>query len=575
MHNARSLYSILLLLPLVVVSCKDYDESIPASEPTIKVAMTFDDGSRSTRMTAAETQATNGSFIGVEAIYAIPFDVQRAIVSTDRRIDTGNAWLLNGIGKNDGTSANVYKTTTSRHKLYLPFTKIMGTASYLTYAMASEQENGKIKGMDAESFAVDAAPTPASLNFDPVPFTESATQTQLDKAAAIASYLTRIANAPGWATSTEYADVRNAFLGLHAAASTDVAATVAGLYSYFAAKDPDHDAVAAVVLDRISEKATVSGEGFAMTATLSEDISDFPSDMGLPDGAAAILWNSSENKFETTAMNYNLGMLQNDETTLLVTPMNQFVHPLPLVYRNNSLIYTSNESEKEHYADNVGWNTILSYYGTQPGVVMFRTKSVAIKDQLNYAVARLETTVQATAATLKDRNGTSFTLGTATFPITGILVGGQKSVDFEFKPKADSKTYVVYDSAMPDGLALTNAEEPTAIHTLLFECEAASTDNIFIPFAIEFQNDSGKEFYGINGDMIPNGAKFYLAGKIDMSDKIGQKAFVQDCVTKLSCTVSSLENAYNVIPDLRDTNVKIGLTILPWIVPTPSTTELF
>ncbi len=572
MYNVRSILSISLLLPIVVAGCKDYyDESSLGYEPTIRVAMTFDDGTHATRMTAEETQATNGSFVGVDAVYAIPFAVQGVIKSTDRRIDTDEEWLLNGISTTDGTAQNVYKTSTSRHKLYIPFTKIMGTASYLTYAMASEQTNGKIKGMDEASFAVNAAPTPASLNFDPVAFTESATSAQVAKAASIANYLTSIANATGWAASAEYADVRNAFLGLHAAASTDVAATVAGLYSYFADKT---DAVATAVKSAITAQATIEGTGLAMTSTLADRLSNFPSEMGLPDGAAAVLWNSSENKFETNATNYNLGMLQNDETTLLVTQMNHFVHPLPLVYRNNSVIYTSNEEEKEHYADNVGWTDILNYYSTQPGVVMFRTKSVAMKDQLNYAVARLEATVKATAASLKDKNGTSFTLAATTFPITGILIGGQKSVDFEFHPNASSDNYVVYDSAMPTGIALTSSES-AAIHTLLFECEEASTNNLFVPFAIEFRNDSGKEFYGVNGNMIPNGAKFYLAGKIDMSEKIGQKTFLQDCVTKLSCEVSSLENAYNVIPDLRDTNVKIGLTILPWIVPTPSTTELF
>ena len=50
MYNVRSILSISLLLPIVVAGCKDYyDESSLGYEPTIRVAMTFDDGTHATK----------------------------------------------------------------------------------------------------------------------------------------------------------------------------------------------------------------------------------------------------------------------------------------------------------------------------------------------------------------------------------------------------------------------------------------------------------------------------------------------------------------------------------------------
>jgi hypothetical protein len=49
--------------------------------------------------------------------------------------------------------------------------------------------------------------------------------------------------------------------------------------------------------------------------------------------------------------------------------------------------------------------------------------------------------------------------------------------------------------------------------------------------------------------------------------------FKQDCVTKVDVTVKSLKNAYYIIPDLRDPQLKVGLTVSDWIMSTPSGTQ--
>ena len=583
-----------LLCLMTLTSCYDYQDELYSErelamqrlQGEVKLAMTFNDNKATTRMTATETQATEGAFLGVTQIYAIPFapaeGENKPVAGTDTRLDRmiglGPILSTDGIGQYVyNTDPNESNVSLSRSKLYFAYPKLLGTTAYLAYAVGSgdSQTHGRLAGLDDETMST--VEQPKDFSFEPVSFYASATDAQKAKGQALADYLTSIANVNNgnWG---DYADVRTAFLGLHAAASIDVAATVAGLYSYCETKN---DLLASAIKSAITNnnKATISGTGFAITATLSDDLSNFPSELGLPDGAAAILGDENEKEFVTSTTNYNLGMLQTSTSTLLVTPLDHFVYPMPLVYRTNSPVVTSELDESEHYLNGVTWASIISNYDDGYRVHL-ATQSVAIKEQLNYAVARLETYVRAETSTLVDKQGNEVELTNTTFPVTGILVGGQKKVDFEFHPdEDDTDYYVVYDATIPTGLALTTTafDNQTAVHTLLLESEESSTDKQKVPVAIEFRNDSGREFYGVDGNMVPKGAKFYLAGQIDMSgeDFSGERAFTQDYVATLKCTVTSLENAYNVIPDLRDTRLKIGLTVLPWIVSTPSNTELF
>ncbi len=577
---------------MTFASCYDYEEQVFTDQVQangeVKLAMTFSDNN-ATRMTATETQATNGAFLGVTQIYAIPFapaeGINNPVAGTDTRLDL--VMDLGSILSTDGNAQYVYNTDPegtnvwlSRSKLYMAYPKLIGTTAFLAYAIGSgdSQTHGRIGGMDETTMG--NVTQPQNFSFTPVSYYASATDAEKAKGQALADYLTSIANATGWAASDDYADVRADFLTLHAAASIDVAGTVAGLYSYFETKT---DAVAVAIKNAITAKATISGTGYDITATLDASLLNFPSAMGLPDGAAALAWDAETNKFVTSATNYNLGMLQTSSSTFLITALDHFVYPMPLIYRTNSPVVTSNADVSALYQDGVTWEYITSNH-TDGKRISGLTQSAAIEEQFNYAVARLETYVRADASTLIDQQGNQLSLTNSSsqpsFPITGILVGGQKKVDFEFHPdEDDADYYVVYDATIPTGLALntTAFANQTAVHTLLLESETSTTDKQKVPVAIEFRNDSGHEFYGVDGNMVPKNAKFYLAGQIDMSGEgfIGKRAFTQDLVSKLHCTVTMLNNAYNVIPDLRDTRLKIGLTVLPWIVPTPSNIELF
>ena len=155
--------------------------------------------------------------------------------------------------------------------------------------------------------------------------------------------------------------------------------------------------------------------------------------------------------------------------------------------------------------------------------------------------------------------------------MTGVLIGNQKTVGFDFKPLADdAKTWTIYDSSHGEGADAAavkkgsgNPATPTA-YTLALETEGATSDPYeTVNFAIELVNNSGDDFKGADG-IVPAGGKFYLVGSLT-SDADHNKVFEQDHKTIAYVTINSLKSAYNTIPDLRSPKLEIGLAVdLQW-----------
>ena len=86
-------------------------------------------------------------------------------------------------------------------------------------------------------------------------------------------------------------------------------------------------------------------------------------------------------------------------------------------------------------------------------------------------------------------------------------------------------------------------------------------------FALEFRND-GEDFYGVDGNIIPKGGTFYLVGSLSNykeESKVTDYVFEQDHNTIANITIKSLKNAYNTVPDLRKTQLELGLYVdLTW-----------
>ena len=221
----------------------------------------------------------------------------------------------------------------------------------------------------------------------------------------------------------------------------------------------------------------------------------------------------------------------------------------------------------------------------ESATVQSTTRSIAIRDEVQYAVGRLDVTVKSNngATTLKDNSNVDIALGTngANFPIKGILVGNQKAVKYNFETNPSAAAKTIYDSQMPDGATLYPGSSPTVkTHTLVLQTVDATSDddqNANVRIAIEFENAGTQIIVGKDNELIYPGTRFYLIGTLkpnlnttqkystDANAAVIKKAFVQDYITTANFTVESFKNAYHTLPDLRTPSLEIGLSVdLTW-----------
>lgn len=145
------------------------------------------------------------------------------------------------------------------------------------------------------------------------------------------------------------------------------------------------------------------------------------------------------------------------------------------------------------------------------------TRSIAINDAINYGVGRLDLQIICGAERLPDskddgHNSSVVDVPDAGFTVTGVLIGGQGEVGWNFVP-ASAGTKTIYDKTMPSGMVADYATAftgATTNYTLAFETVASKDVNV----AIELVNNSGQDFYGKGGEIVPNEGKFYLVGTL-------------------------------------------------------------
>jgi hypothetical protein len=244
-----------------------------------------------------------------------------------------------------------------------------------------------------------------------------------------------------------------------------------------------------------------------------------------------------------------------------------FTYPAQLWYYVNSTIKTSNVSQQTAYASTTNsWDDILALH-TAPTNVNSLTRAVAIKDKIQYAVARFDVTVKLDAASLADRSQEAVGIATAVdasagFPVTAVLVGGQQSVNFDFTSTAAGPELTIYDKTMTDGDMKATTAASSVNHTLVLE---NGTQNVRV--AVEMVNTTGVDFYGANDQLIPAGGKFYVVAELvaAQATKTAGHVFKQDYTTTANLTLKNLKTAYNTIPDLRTPKLELGFSVdLSW-----------
>ena len=304
--------------------------------------------------------------------------------------------------------------------------------------------------------------------------------------------------------------------------------------------------------------ATATSEGGLKTAISNAieaalaSIADctYPQNVGLPDGAAQVKWTGAAFDYIKSS---NVG-------SLAYTSMANFVYPASLYYMANTDIKTADTRLSDRYSTN--WETCLGLY-SGVGKVTATTQSVALVEPVKYAVGRFDVAAKFSASSINDNVGESIAV-TAGNGITldGILIGGQKNADWQFAPLASSEKYTIYDASVTSTkLGTADIASKIMAQSLALPTAAATPVN----FALELTNNTGNEFTGIDG-IVPAGAKFYLVGQlVPQAEKAGNQVFAKAYNTKANVTISSLAHAYNCIPDLKNPELELGLSVnLEW-----------
>lgn len=287
----------------------------------------------------------------------------------------------------------------------------------------------------------------------------------------------------------------------------------------------------------------------AAISTFSESLAaigmSFPASYGIPEGSIGFWWNGKA-----------FIRLINSVNIALVNPAS-YCYPPSLWYYANSPIKTSiAEDVRSAYTQEVeDWGEILNRY--QDGdVVNGFTQAVAIVDKLQYGVALLE-------LSLKEPGSEAASL-IAGCPLTGIIIGDQKDVDYRFLP-AQGESRFIYDNTIT-GLSI--GETGQIALALALQTEEGRD----VHFALEFRNTTGNTRHGQQIDILP-WCKFYLAGVLKAPSS--GSVFTKDQKTIVNVKVDGLKNAYNTVPDLRSPQLEIGVvTEMKWSQITPQSLVL-
>ena len=519
----------------------------------------------STRMTNAIVQGDGQPYRGIDLLKIVPFAVNRKITATDM------PKLFQIVGGGE-------KPVETRPYYYFNNCTLMsGVASFLSYGRAPRitPENKAANGSIVETFPADMAPKDIRFSL------ESISQRTMNAIAiSLAEYMTSIANAEAnaiaWkqtSNTTLQLMYKNFINQIGTSSNGEILpGSAADIYAFAQALKHDLQALSLSETNDIALRDAI----ISKIDTYNSSWNGFPASIGLPDGAVVIRWVEANQEFEPQLAYTSFADING---------IDRFAYPAELYYYGNSLINTSSlDNRKASYTDQE-WNAVLATYEHAPGVVTSSTKAVAVIDPLQYGVAHLQIALKMTGTSeLEDARGINVPVGDTNFPLTGIIVGGQLPVGFDFSPNTSYPVYsegdvkFIYDSQVKTNgesgdkyfylSATEDAEKVT--NTLVLQ----SYDHQKVPVLLEFINNSGVDFKGQDG-IVYQGTKFYLAGEVDPADGTGADAstvgrvFTQDHTTTLNMKVTSLAKAYNVVPNLLSPRLELGIQLVLWTSTTP------
>ena len=355
----------------------------------------------------------------------------------------------------------------------------------------------------------------------------------------------------------------------------------------------------------------------------STNIGQFPDQFDLPQGSTHTKFDDTKKTFYYVE-DYNSSAVGGGSFTV-----DDYYYPAELCYFGNSPIRVSDTEHVENdYPISVSlWNTDATTSWPTDwsiGHVQSSTRSVAMKNDINYGTSLLKTTISYSATTLNDNNhaiqerdysidepDNTINVDGTSFKLVGIIIGDQwPKVGWNFLPKTTDpgntnyrKGYV-YDRnitnngviPLPGSGSVPITSDPN--YTMVFDnyvdltSDDTSNKQPKVYIALELQNNSGVDFFG-KDNLITKGSNFYLIGELDPTGKEGPalpewhalppytfagtyngeanktvpRVFIQDHMTTANFKIgtNSLKHAYLTVPDLRSGAVTLGLSVdLEW-----------
>jgi hypothetical protein len=332
-----------------------------------------------------------------------------------------------------------------------------------------------------------------------------------------------------------------------------------------------------------------------------DDLQGFPGSFGLPVGVALLKQNSDDKSFaykNTTADTDNSLLGQSGNVSA-----DKYMYPAELLYFDNSALRVNDAEKKEDdYPNGVNpWNTGSWTGWTANGTVSSSTKSVAVMNNINYGVAMLQTKVgfktldtgkkyvdNRKAISPQEENQSFEQADLAGLTLTGVLIGNQyNQVGWNYLATSSATSdYIIYDKSVP-----ANSTVPTPAdkvnYTLVFDNYTSGTQTSDVYVALEFINNA-KDFYGAK-NLIPKGQTFYLVGKLTLDNGTyvsgatdltwdnyyaippytsgastkTKRVFIQNYMTQADFKIgeTSLQSAFLTVPDLRSTQMSLGLSV--------------
>ena len=573
-----------------------------------------------TRMTSDNTQMSGSKFLGMQNIYLFPLTLE----SSDGPTSSNNVSSIIPLGSIGANNNYMHIDGSDKdYKVYNDVNVAVGTNNFLFYGegpsgtdMNSNFEKGKltanVKGKSSVGY----------INFKPVQIAAQSTYSSIQNEfvyylnGIVGASYTDGANTTNWNNmgdnlTGDKAVLKGAydkFIQLKAGSAVAILASVQSLYNIVKPisdkTSSDAKDLANVICTKIlnTDGTNIKLKEYSSDPTYilsydssNKDYTEFPETQGLPQGAMILEYSSTSTpgfSYKTTSA--NIGATDNNIN------VDNIVYPACIEYFVNTPLKATNSDVIDWPTTAYSWDS--DNWNSWGNVVLPSTRTIALQNTINYGVSSLKTTIKAVTETgllednqkhfYNDLENQQVAVGKG-FTVTGILIGGQPAqVEWNFLSSSDNFNNTVFDRSMPidENGKITviaknysdNNETSKPFYTLLLD-NMLSGDNATqkdVNFAIELENTSNTDFYGVDG-VVAAGQKFYLVGKMSVGDsqtitfptdndyrfpgKDTKRIFVQDYTTNLNVTFKSLKNAYVTIPDLRASNLQLGLSVdLTW-----------